>query len=116
MINIVSLFKDKPVIDFRRLPNLRDMLTNAPIQYPPTNTDTKVHKPPVCTRLGRCKYCPLINKINEVKCNFRHKSFQLKVLPKHITCKSNNVIYLISCQKCDKHYVGETSRAFRRIM
>ena len=111
-----NLFKDKSVIGFRRLLNLREMLTNAAIQYPPTNTNTKVHKLTVCTRLGRCKYCPLINKINEVKCNFTHKSFQLKDLPKNITCEINNVIYLISCKTCGKHYMGETCRALRKRM
>ena len=111
-----TLFKDKPIIGFRRLPNLRDMLTNAAIVYPQSHSDKNDPKPTICTRLGKCTYCPLINKINTVKCNFTHKSHQTKDLPKHITCELNNVIYLISCKKCHKHYVGETGRAFRKRM
>ena len=36
-----TLFKDKPIIGFRRLPNLRDMLTNASIIYPQSHSSTK---------------------------------------------------------------------------
>ena len=71
---------------------------------------------PVCTRLGRCKYCPLIKKMDSITCNFTKKSYQPIDLPKHITCELSNIIYLISCTKCNKHYVGETCRAFRMRM
>ena len=103
-------------IRFRRLPNLRDMLTKTSIIYPSPSTVAPTLKPPICTRLGKCTYCPLIKKINTIKCNFTKKSYQLTDLPKHITCELSNVIYLISCKKCHKHYVGETSRAFGKRM
>ena len=51
-----------------------------------------------------------------VKCSFTKKSFRTLDLPKHITCELSNIIYLITCTKCHKHYVGETSRAFRKRM
>ena len=110
------LFKDKPLVDFRRLPNLRDMLTKASIRYPSPVSDQPSLTPPICTRLGKCTYCPLIKKIKSVQCNFTKKSFQLNDLPKNISCELSNVIYLISCRKCHKQYVGETSRAFRKRM
>ena len=31
----VHTFSDKPIIGFRRLPNLRDILTTASLSYPP---------------------------------------------------------------------------------
>ena len=111
-----NLFQNKPVIGFRRLPNLRDTLTNAIIKYPPVKEEVAPPKPVICTRLGKCTYCPLIKKLRTILCNFTHKSYQLKDLPKHITCEISNVIYLITCTKCKKHYVGETSRALRKRM
>ena len=90
-----ELFKEKLLVRFRILPNLRDMLTKASITYPLPDTPTTTPKPPICTRLGKCTYCPLIKKINTVKCNFTKKSYQLNDLPKHITCELSNVIYLI---------------------
>ena len=111
-----TLFKDKPVVGFRRLPNLRDMLTNASMKYPPMALEKQEPKPIIRTRLAKCTYCRLITKMIEVKCNFTHNIHQTRDLPKHITCELSNVIYLISCKKCHKQYVGETSRAFRKRM
>ena len=103
--------KEKPIVGFRRLPNLHDILTNACTTYPPTQREIpKIHNP-ICTRLGKCTYCPLLKKMTVVKCNFTHKSFKTFDLPKHVTCELNNVIYLITCTKCQKQYVGETCRA-----
>ena len=110
------IFTDKPLIGFRRLPNLREYLTKATIQYPPLPIMEKKPHTPVCIRLGRCKYCPLIKKMDSITCNFTKKSYQPIDLPKHITCELSNIIYLISCTKCNKHYVGETCRAFRMRM
>ena len=58
--------------------------------------------------------CPLIKKLGIVKCNFTKKSFKPVDLPKHTTYELSNVTYLISCTKCQKHYVGETSRALKK--
>ena len=109
-----TLFSE-PVIGFR-LPNLRDMPTSASLRYPPIETTQEPQGATICTRLGKCTYCPLIKKISTVTCNFSSKLYQLNDLPKHITCEISNVIYLISCKKCHKHYVGETSRAIRKCM
>ena len=38
-----NTFPDKPIIGFKRLPNLRDMLTKATISYPPSNMEPKKH-------------------------------------------------------------------------
>ena len=37
-------------------------------------------------------------------------------LPKHISCELSDIVYLITCKKCQKYYVGETGRAFRSRM
>ena len=103
-----SIFVDKPLIGFRRLPNLRDYLTNATTNYPPALL--------TCTQLGKCTYCPSITKLDTVKCNFTKRPFKTIDLPKHVTCELSNVIYLITCTKCQMHYVGETSRALRKRM
>ena len=89
-----QLFTNRPIVGFRRLPNLRDMLTNAPVDK---TLATPI--PNICTRLGKCTYCPMLKKLAIVKCNFTHKSFKPQDLPKHITCEINNVIYLITWPK-----------------
>ena len=89
-----KLFSDKPIISFRRLPNLRDKLTNASIIYPPPGNPQTKHKPVMCIRLLKCTDFPLIKKLETVKCNFTHKSHKLKDLPKHITHVKDQMSYI----------------------
>ena len=51
-------FKDKPLVGYKRVPNLRNLLTKAEIAYPPTTQNISVIKPSICTRLGKCTCCP----------------------------------------------------------
>ena len=111
--NDCDTFPDKRIIGFKRLPNLRDMLTKATISYPPSNMEPKKPIPTHCTRLGKCKYCPIIYKINEITCKISGDIYQPKNLPNLISCELSDIVYLITCKKCDKYYVGETGRAFR---
>ena len=112
-----QIFSSKPLMGFRRLPNLRDILTSSTISYPPNpTTDAKqsVHIP-VCTRLGKCTYCPKIKKAEQFTSFYSKQVFKCKSLPpKHkVTCELINVIYIINCNKCGLQYIGETKRPFR---
>ena len=110
------IFLEKPIIEFSRLPNQREYLTNATTHYPPVTMDKGTPHTPICTCLGKCTNCPLLKKLDDVKCNFTKKSYKPMDLPKRVTCELSNVIYLISCTKCHMHYIGETSRTLRKRM
>ena len=45
-------FPDKPIIGFKRLPNLRDLLTKASTDYPPKPLEAKPLIPTHCLRLA----------------------------------------------------------------
>ena len=49
-----TLFSEKPVIGFRGLPNLRDMLTSTSLRYPPIRTTQEPPRATICTRLDKC--------------------------------------------------------------
>ena len=57
-----TLSKDKPIVGFRRLPNLIDNCMKAIIAYPKIHREISRITPTVFTRLGKCTYCPLIKK------------------------------------------------------
>ena len=40
----------------------------------------------------------------------------LKLVPSKDFCSARNVIYLISCKKCNKQYVGQTSQQASKRM
>ena len=42
-------FPDKPIIGFKRIPNLRDLLTKVSVEYPPKAIEAKPLIPTHCT-------------------------------------------------------------------
>ena len=111
-----KIFTSKPLIGYRKLPNLRDILTSSTICYPPEiKPNSQKGIITSCTRLGRCTYCPRIKKVDKITSFYSKKTYLCKNLPSKacITCELSNLIYLISCKKCGLQYVGETKRPFR---
>ena len=92
-----GIFPEKPLIGFKRLPNLRNKLTSNTVQYPPRKANQLKDLPPVCTRLGKCTYCPLLHKITEFINPHTGKTHKTVGLPeKHrITREMYNVLYII---------------------
>ena len=72
----------------------------------------------VCTRLGKCTYCPKLKKLEQVTSFNSKRIFKCQGLPpKHkITCELSNVIYIINCNQCGLQYIGETKRPIRNRM
>ena len=111
-----KIFKDKPLVGYRRLPNLKDLLTKASITYPLIeNTEIKKYFSSVCTRLRKCTYCP---KVNHIISYHSKKAFKcVNLPPKHkYTCELRIVIYIIKWTECCPQYIGETKRPVRQRM
>jgi hypothetical protein len=53
-----------------------------------------------------CRYCKLINKTGTINSSVTKKEFGTM---KNISCRSSNLVYAITCKKCGKQYVGQTS-------
>ena len=99
-----DLFKDPPIMAYRRPKNLKDFLVRAKlnnsIPHPPT-TSCEREECAICSDL--IKNPPNVHRITR------------KVI-KHMTdinCCTENVVYLLTCTTCEKQYVGETKRQFR---
>ena len=102
---------------FSNSPNLRQKLVRSSIASIDTTTLTNVdvHEHTinhddlgmhVCNS-NRCKACIYIIRSNAFqsftnKTNFKFKS--------RFTCKSSNLVYLITCRYCNLQYVGQTGR------
>ena len=118
--DLKKIFKDKPLIGYRRLPNLKDILTKASISFPPKEDSGIVHPQfqTVCTRQGRCTYCPRFKKLDQITSFQSNKIFKcVNLPPRHkYTCELSNVIYIINCNKCGLQYIGETKGPIRQRM
>ena len=90
--------KESVLVAYRRQPNLGDLLTSSQLAKKPIQSGT--------FKCGKCSNCKFINT---------EKSFQNRTTGQtyktrgHIDCNSHNVIYVITCKKCRKQYVGQTS-------
>ena len=113
---LAEIFPEKPLLGFRRLPNLRNLLTSNTVTYPPANKHSIKLLPPVGTRLGRCTYCPLLKKVSEFKSTHKGKTHKCVNLPeKHrLNCEIYNVVHLITCDRCQRQYTGESGRPVRK--
>ena len=99
--DIANTFCSPPLVAYKRDQNLRDILVRAKLkthtQSPPPGT-TPCNQP-------KCKTCPFICNATSVTAP---KSSM--TIFKHFNCQTHNIIYLISCSRCNKLYVGETGR------
>lgn len=95
------------IFGHRRNKNLKDFLIRSKIQYPPIIKIAPLgdiaHKNPCKTK--NCRYCPKINKTGSIISTYTKRSYSSKI---RVDCKSNNLIYCITCKTCKLQYVGMT--------
>ena len=89
------------VFGLRRNKNLSDYLVRASTKT--QNSDMTNTECNPCQRPNTCRYCPIINNTGKIKSHSTGKLFT-----KNVNCQSSNLIYLISCNKCEIQYVGQT--------
>jgi hypothetical protein len=105
-----------PVVAHRRSANLKDLLVRSTL--PRTTPPLRGSYP--CGGLS-CKSCNHKNVHSDVgRLSISHTTENATFtssstgetfsIGKHMTCKSDNVIYLITCTSCNIQYVGETGR------
>jgi len=99
-------FTNKPLVAYRRNKNISDKLVRAKC-----NPSEKTSEKPTlkCKTPWLCKLCPKPSDNGRYKSTTTGREYQG---PRNYSCKTKNVIYLITCKKCKKQYVGETSRSF----
>ncbi len=94
--------------------NLKDILVKARIRFPSTKrlnqVSGKITNVCVYTSNIVCVYCPKVDTGGKIMCTNTGRMYKT---PKGGSCGSNNVVYLVTCKVCHKHYVGETSRTLR---
>lgn len=58
----------------------------------------------------KCKACSYIVETSSFGSSHNNRKFRLH---NKFTCASSNIVYLVTCTKCYKQYVGETGRSLR---
>jgi hypothetical protein len=97
-------FPKPPMVAYRQPPNLRSVLCRARL---PNQKNTKRNVLGVQRCYKPCKICPYILNSKEFFSTHTNEKFQIKG---RYNCNTEGVIYLITCTKCNKQYVGQTGR------
>ncbi len=105
---------DKRVVfGHNRLKNLCDILANSKISYPPKDKSTlspQVINPTKICNNAKCRYCPKLDLSGMIRSTTTGRIY---IRPQRITCKFNNLIYLITCRICRSRYVGQTGKSIQ---
>jgi hypothetical protein len=105
-----NVFNSQIIFGHRRNKNLRDLLVSA--KLPEANPKKKLTSADPISPINKCKakmacnYCPKLDHSGTITSFTNKRTYFSK---KHISCRSHNLIYCISCTKCSMQYVGQTS-------
>ena len=85
--------------------SLTDTFPIGPVIKTRLGTDPSKRGHPFCNHV-LCRYCPLLNKTGRILCSNTQIEHTCMT---NISCRSSNLIYAITCKRCNKQYVGQTS-------
>ena len=115
--DLLNLSKDKnvkfvhdnytPIVAYNRPRNLQDYLVSSKF-----STNSGVGSTDSCKR-SRCSHCARINTGQSFTSNITGETFKLR---HNTNCQTKNVIYLITCKKCNIQYIGQTKQPVSKRM
>ncbi len=106
-------FPEKPLITYKRNKNLSGKLVKVRCGQIDRTEQTARILDNRCNNPWLCQFCQKPSHSHIYKSTVTGREYKG---PATYTCKSENVIYLITCKKCKKQYVGETYREFNMRM
>ena len=104
-----------PLYGYRKLPSLKEELVRARLTFPPqegTQGHTIYNPTTTCYRPA-CIFCQNIKNKTRFTSTYTNRVYTKNVYTNRANCESKNLIYMLTCSKCGKQYIGETKRALR---
>ena len=107
-----NIFKDKPIIAFRRNKNLRDILGQKTLR-----NGKIIRKQDITNKKGWCipcnsrnfnLCCQQVRHTNTFQSNKTKEEFRIY---HRMNCKSKFIIYLLECTRCGTQYIGKSEWA-----
>ena len=93
-------FKERPMVAYKRRPNLRDHLVHSKFHTQRLPGTLPCSKP-------QCLVCPFLDNERSVK-----GPLHTFTVSRQFGCHTSNVVYAIRCIRCGMLYIGETGKAF----
>ena len=107
---------EAPMVAFRRPRNIKDIIVSSSIKVTSTDAPAKGFHP--CNKCAACRHTHEGN-VDPLQHTATGSTFKSNVSGEQFTiyhplsCLSTNIIYLITCRRCGKQYVGETKRTLK---
>ena len=106
-----EVFPKPPLVAYRRQKTTGNYLIRAKLPGPDTRIKRKLPGMHRCLKSGReCAICPWVQEGKIAKSS---SNMYRKEITSHLTCQSSNVVYIITCIKCNLQYVGETDHTLK---
>ena len=102
-----EVFPEPPLVAYKRQKSIRDFLIRAKIPKK-LNSRPQRNIPGMFKCNKQCHLCPFIKETKEVKGNG-----VVWKINKKFNCETENISYLIHCEKCNEQYIGETERSLK---
>ena len=106
-----GIHSSRLITALRKPPNLRSFLVRARSDY--HGKDHQKHDAAirgrtynVCTTV-HCRYCTRIDMSGQITSSVTQRQYTSKY---NVSCQSSNIVYCITCKRCQKQYVGQTKR------
>jgi hypothetical protein len=100
-----EMFPQPPMIAFKQPPNPKSKLCRAALPKPRQHQKRQITGTKPCNK--SCGICPYVLKSKEFITTHTKEKFTMTGT---CTCSTRGVIYLTTCSKCLKQYVGQTGR------
>ena len=108
---LAEIFPKPAIVAFKRDTNLGDLLVHKKYRRIFKNNDIE-YKKGSSSCGSDCRICPYMLKCDKIQDSAKIREFTVN---DSITCDTNNLVYTILCEKCDKIlYVGETERSLKK--
>ena len=106
--SVKQLHSYKPIMAYSRPKNIKDVLTRSKFSL----SDDHVFSSKKCNR-RRCSHCCNIVTDSSFTSYITDDKFNVRC---NTDCSSKDVIYIITCKKCNIQYVGETKQNVSKRM
>ena len=103
--HLKEIFPLPPMVAYKRPENIRDKIICSKV--PPLKSERPKRKQSGCKKCNKCNICPYVICCKNVKSSATNVNVEIT---EDVNCLSKNIIYCITCQKCQMQYMGETGR------
>ena len=105
--HLKEVFPDPPLVAYRKPKTIRNYLIRAKIPKITGRPKRQIFSMKKCLN---CPICPFVVEGRIVKSTATDAVVELNAA---VTCQTRNIIYCITCTKCNEQYIGQSERSLQ---